>query len=148
MKEVNKKNYTFIKIGLILVVTSLILFYIDNSHTKKEVSITKDNNTNTETKKLDMEAIINNFNEFVIINNNSSIYKKEYNKYIASGISNGEIELTLDTNYTITDEYYKIANSDYYIFYQDTKKIDNITQLDKNLTNYQNRMYNVHPIVV
>lgn len=121
-----KKNILIILLFLVLLFLVLLLGFILVNNNKKEKELQDYQN------KLDM--IRNSYNKYVNVTN-ANIYILEKDKYVNKGVINN-IDIELDdidiTNYQ--EEYFKLNNVDYYVNYQDIKKIDKI---DTN-TRYKN----------
>lgn len=105
----------------------------------------------TEKKKLEAEQqlqiqkeeellanIKGRYNKTVKTNKEADIYILNNNEYIKSGKIGNAIELTLDDieNITTENKYFKISNMDYYIFYEDVEKIDNLSSKDSRYRKY------------
>lgn len=81
--------------------------------------------------------IISKYNTYVKAVNDTKLYKLKNDKYIEIGSVSKDTEIVLQKkeikNYE--DVYFKLANLDYYIKYNDVEKIENIT-IDNRYTNY------------
>ena len=132
-----KKKNILIIIALIL---TLVLGYLI-------VSVIIDNNKrNKELQEYQnkLNTIRTSYNNYINIKS-ADIYTLEDNKYIKKGTINN-IDTTLEdidiTNYQ--EEYFKLKNIDYYIYYKDITKIDNIEINDR----YKNYIvYNENVII-
>ena len=123
-----KKKNILIIIALIL---TLVLGYLI-------VSVIIDNNKrNKELQEYQnkLNAIRSSYNNYINIKS-ADIYTLEDNKYIKKGTINN-IDTSLEdidiTNYQ--EEYFKLKNIDYYIYYKDITKIDNI-EINNRYKNY------------
>ena len=123
-----KKKNILIIIALIL---TLVLGYLI-------VSVIIDNNKrNKELQEYQnkLNAIRSSYNNYINIKS-ADIYALEDNKYIKRGTINN-IDTTLEdidiTNYQ--EEYFKLKNIDYYIYYKDITKIDNV-EINNRYKNY------------
>ena len=132
-----KKKNILIIIALIL---TLVLGYLI-------VSVIIDNNKrNKELQEYQnkLNAIRSSYNNYINIKS-ADIYTLEDNKYIKKGTINN-IDTTLGdidiTNYQ--EEYFKLKNIDYYIYYKDITKIDNI-EINNRYKNYI--VYNENVII-
>ena len=123
-----KKKNILIIIALILtlVLGCLIVSFInDNNKHNKELQ-------EYQNKLNDIKSSYSNY----ININSATIYSLEGNNYIKKGTINN-INTTLEdidiTNYQ--EEYFKLKNIDYYIYYKDITKIDNI-EINNRYKNY------------
>lgn len=125
IKKANKKNLISFFIITLVVLVLVSLYAVININEKNN------NRQQTPTKV----NVADYYNEYVITNKNSSIYKKEESKFIEIGKINQKIELKLDG---YTNEYFKISNLDeeYYIKYTDVDKIDSLSELNKRYEKY------------
>lgn len=128
MKKNKKKLLIVIILSLLLVsiVIGLIIYkkYDDN----KKIELNKE--------KL-YQDIVSHYNKYVITNKDSDIYVLSNNEYISSGLISKNQELTLeDIDLSYNDEYLKIEDFDYYIYYKDIDKIDNLSSIDNRYKNY------------
>lgn len=104
------KKLAIVCISIIIICITLVIVLPND---KKN----EDENIKKEEKK--EEVIIDykvNYNQFVKVNKDSSIYDESKKK--VGNISNGTI-IELDSEYEIVDEYYKIKDTNYYINYLD-----------------------------
>lgn len=78
------------------------------------------------------------YNKIVETNKETDLYDFVDGEYIKSGKIGNAVELTLEDidNITIENKYFKISNIDYYIFYEDIKKIDTLSEKDSRYKNY------------
>lgn len=117
---------------LILGVSSLLLgaayqnkVEVENKNKLDKEAALREN----ETKKKIKEA----FYENVAISRETNLYKLENKKYIKSGKVFKSVIFNLEDNDNL-DGYYKIKNSDYYLYYTDFVKTTNIN--DNRYSNY------------
>ena len=139
MKKYNQKKMflTKKKIIIILLIILFILITILLSENRgKERIIAKQKIIPITKNKL--EKIQENYSDYVILKNRSNLYEKEKNTYQKVATIKGKIELSLDPDYIIEDEYFKIKDSNYYIKYTDITKIDNLSQLSGEYKTYSN----------
>lgn len=125
----NKKKYFIggILLFLLLCIGIGIVIYkkMDND---KKIELNKE--------KL-YQDIVSHYNKYVITNKDSDIYVFSNNEYVSSGKIGKNQELTLDEiNLSYEDEYLKINDFDYYIYYKDIDKIDNLSNIDNRYKNY------------
>lgn len=122
-KKENKKKTTKKKgkiIGVSIVVILLILIIITTLlvlYTKKEV-----------------KNIKTSYNQYITIKKNANIYDKN-NKVLGKIYKNTELELVKLNKITTKNKNFQVKDTNYYIYYKDTKKIKNINK-DKQNNNY------------
>lgn len=122
-KKENKKKTTKKKgkiIGVSIVVILLILIIITTLlvlYTKKEV-----------------KNIKTNYNQYIKIKKDTNIYDKN-NKVLGKIYKNTELELVKLNKITTKNKNFQVKDTNYYIYYKDTKKIKNINK-DKKNNNY------------
>ena len=122
-KKENKKKTTKKKgkiIGVSIVVILLILIIITTLlvlYTKKEV-----------------KNIKTSYNQYIKIKKDTNIYDKN-NKVLGKIYKNTELELVKLNKITTKNKNFQIKDTNYYIYYKDTKKIKNINK-DKQNNNY------------
>ena len=93
-RRLNKKNFTkFLIVVLFIVVVIFVVALLSNTNTKKYYS------------------------EYVLANKNTSLYDSK-NKSIGTVYKNSYLELDKYNN----KKYFKIKNSNYYVYYKDIKK--------------------------
>lgn len=93
-------------------------------------------NLEKEEKQLVTE-IKNSYNNLVKVTKDKTIYKKQNNKYIKTGVvaNNTIIELNKPTIKTSDDIYFNIKDTNYYIDYMNIKKVKE-KNIDNSLDNY------------
>ncbi len=71
-----------------------------------------------------LEQIKNNYNEFVVSKDSINLYKLQDGKYEIIGQISKDINIHLDLleNLSLENKYFKLANSDYYVYFQDVIK--------------------------
>lgn len=122
-KKENKKKTTKKKgkiIGVSIVVILLILIIITTLlvlYTKKEV-----------------KNIKTSYNQYIKIKKDTNIYDKN-NKVLGKIYKNTELELVKLNKITTKNKNFQVKDTNYYIYYKDTKKIKNINK-DKKNNNY------------
>lgn len=132
-KRIKKQNKKIFKITLAILLLSiliLLLLYGYKIHQNKQLK---------ERSEQKQTEILKHYNEYVITNKETDIYKLENNKYIKSGKVGINQELTLEEkNVTYKDEYLKITSFDeeYYIFYKDIDIIDNLSETNLRYKKY------------
>lgn len=100
-----------------------------------------DSNDNKDEKiveKLDLDMVKNSYSDYVEINDGSSLYIKEEDKYQKINTIHGKIQLSLDSNYEVIDEYFKVLNSDYYVKYNEVIGIEGLTPKSGEYRYYKN----------
>ena len=127
---------TIIIISLLLLGVSLILIggaYQNKLEVERKDKLAKEKALlENETKKKIKEA----YHENVAISKETNLYKLENKKYIKSGKVFKDVIFNLENNDNL-DGYYKIKNSDYYLYYNDFVETTNI-----NDNRYSNYIYN------
>ena len=78
--------------------------------------------------EIDLNKVKNQYHDFVKLKDGSSLYTKDGKKYKKASIVHGNVELSLDVNYQIVDEYFKILNSDFYVNYNDIIGLEALTE--------------------
>ncbi len=80
-------------------------------------------------KQLKIEDINNHYEEYVIINKDTKIYQKENNEYIEFGKVKESMTFMLEEleKKEEPEEYFKLKNETYYLYYQDVIPQDDIT---------------------
>lgn len=122
-KKENKQKTTKKKgkiIGVSIVVILLILIIITTLlvlYTKKEI-----------------KNIKTSYNQYIKIKKDTNIYDKN-NKVLGKIYNNTELELVKLNKITTKNKNFQIKDTNYYIYYKDTKKIKNINN-DKQNNNY------------
>ena len=117
-----KKGRVAIALLLLFLVIGLVIFgvmYFRNGKESKGV-LKKE-------KTVNLEEVKQYFSEYILVGDHAKIYLKNDNKYEVMAIVNGNMELQLDANYEIVDEYYKILGVDGYVYYQDISKIEGLS---------------------
>lgn len=119
-KKENKQKTTKKKgkiIGVSIVVILLILIIITTLlvlYTKKEI-----------------KNIKTSYNQYITIKKDTNIYDKN-NKVLGKIYKNTELELVKLNKITTKNKNFQIKDTNYYIYYKDTKKIKNINNDKKN----------------
>lgn len=122
-KKENKQKTTKKKgkiIGVSIVVILLILIIITTLlvlYTKKEI-----------------KNIKTSYNQYIKIKKDTNIYDKN-NKVLGKIYKNTELELVKLNKITTKNKNFQVKDTNYYIYYKDTKKIKNINK-DKKNNNY------------
>lgn len=116
------------KKGLIISIIILVLFIllgfvlINNYITNKKIK---------EEKEL-VQNIESHYNEYVITNKETKLYKKENDKYIENGKINKSIKLNLaDLKISTDTKYFYINELDSYIYFEDLEKIEEYKKSDR-----------------
>lgn len=116
-RKITKKKGKIIGISIIIILLILILITIlITLYTKEEVKRIKEN-----------------YNQYIKIKKNTNIYDRN-NKIIGKIYKNTELELTKLNKITTKNKNFQVKDSNYYIYYKDTKKIKNISkdEINKN----------------
>lgn len=122
------------KISVKIIITLLcvligfsVIFFGKNLLNNKSSNKKNDVKTN----KIDITA---NYNEYVLVNDNTDIYNKKLKKI---GTISKDTKVLLDDKKEIKDNYYKLKNADIYIKYDSVKKSDPFTY-DNEYKTYKN----------
>lgn len=108
---------------LVIIISFLVLFFILKEEHPDERVLKKEINYS------------DYYSNFVVTNKQAILYKKMENHYVESGsISSGnELSLiSMDNGYFQID----LLNQQYYVYYQDVNKIDNLSDKDERYKNY------------
>ena len=117
-KKTTKKKGKIIGVGIVvillilIIITTLLVLY-----TKKEV-----------------KNIKTSYNQYIKIKKDTNIYDKN-NKVLGKIYKNTELELVKLNKITTKNKNFQVKDTNYYIYYKDTKKIKNINK-DKQNNNY------------
>ncbi len=139
MKKYNQKKMFLTKkkiIIILLIILFILIILLLSENRGKERIIAKQKIIPITKNKL--EKIQENYSDYVILKNKSNLYEKEKNTYQKVATIKGTVELSLDPNYIVEDEYFKIKDSNYYIKYTDITKIDNLSPLSGEYKTYSN----------
>ena len=131
--QIKKKKLIIFILTFVLLILVVILLKDDTEKekviaSKKIIPVTRNN----------LEKIKENYADNIILKEGSSLYLKDKNIYKKIATVHGKAELSLDPEYTIEDEYFKIKDSNYYIKSIDTKKIDTLSPLSGEYKTYKN----------
>lgn len=138
MKKMKKRRRRYRK-RIILISTFIIIILVGvTAIILMNVNIHNTQSTNKIANKIDISKVKKQYSDYVKAKDNSILYKLEDNKYKEVATIHGNIELSLDKNYNIKDEYYKLLNSDYYIKYTEIDKIDGLSSLTGEYKSYKN----------
>lgn len=101
-------------------------------------NVEEDNDTEKVVEKLDLEDVKEEYHDFVKVMDGVSLYVKEEEGVKAIATVHGEIEISLDSNFEVVDEYFKLLDSDYYVKYNEITKIDGLTAKSGEYKYYRN----------
>lgn len=136
------KKMNVVYLILLVIILSVILVIVNDNR------INNDKNSQIIEKKISLEEIKTYYSDYVKITNGSIIYIRDGDNYVEFSTIGGEIEVSLDKNYEVIDEYFKILNSGYYIKYDSFYKIDNLSNLNNEYKSYKNYiLYNENVIL-
>lgn len=76
--------------------------------------------------QLDIGKIKENFSQYVELKDGEHLYQKVGEKYQAVNTLRGKTSIALDSNYPITDEYFKLEANDYYVKYNTIQKLEQL----------------------
>lgn len=102
--------------------------------------------TSIENKNKLTNSILEHYNDYVITNKETHLYKKENDNYIESGTIGDDEELSLpdqDINYNSTYLKTTTFDDDYYVYYEDIDKIDTLSESMDRYRNYVVFNYNI-----
>ena len=139
MKKYNQKKMFLTKkkiIIILLIILFILIILLINEKRGKERIITKQKIIPITRNKASKTQ--ENYSDYVILKNRSNLYEKEKNTYQKVATVHGKAELSLDPEYIIENEYFKIKDSNYYIKSIDTKKIDTLSPLSGEYKTYKN----------
>lgn len=127
-----KKRIIFILLTILIIMVTLIIgfnFFNQNQPKEEHSTIPKEEDILIDIKK--------NYNTTVSITNDTNIYKQVNNEFIKSGFvyKNSIINLEYIETLDKTNEYFKLANSSYYIHYKDVSPNKKV-EYDKQYKNY------------
>lgn len=119
-KRKMKKSVIFIVIALILVIGGLVGGIVYKNYRDDKLAKEKAQRKAAEEKEI-LDTMKANYSNYVIIDKASKLYKLDNDKYIEIGevSSNTTLELEEIKNITLDNQYFKLANSNYYISYKD-----------------------------
>ena len=125
---------------ILLIVVSLIIYLkIKEDNRRKHLLEIEEKKQQEISKQEELKNdILNHYNKSVITNNIIDIYKLENNKYIKSGaIGKDQILELKEIEVTYKDKYLPLSTFDnYYVYYEDISKIDDIEENDLRYKNY------------
>lgn len=133
MKKSNKR--IVIVILIMLLCLFMFILYWMNTKDKEDVKEVIDNRPIV---KLDLEEVKNAYSEYARLRDGASIMIKDGDKYTINIRVHGNIDVSLDNEYEIVDEYFKLVNSDYYVKYSDIEKIEGLGNIEGEYKNYHN----------
>lgn len=113
---------------IVLLIVGACSYFVYQDYIKEQSRIKEIEKKKKEEEKL-LKDIQKHYNEFVLVNNDSKLYKLEEEKYIEVGTVSKDTYLLLEQKgeVNLTDTYFKLLNLDYYISYSDvtpTKKLE------------------------
>ena len=123
----NKKtrNKVIIIICILVLLLVAILGYLKYKDDKYKELLQKQEMMALKQKKEQEAKLLNtiktNYHEYVKITQDTKLYKMAQQEYVEAGQVNKGTDLVLERreNLTIDDQYFKLANLDYYVFYKD-----------------------------
>ena len=128
----NLKKYIVAIFSIIIILVIIAILYNFNKESSPIAKKEKVEN------KLDLTEVKANYNNYVKVQDKSNLYQKKDNKYEKVSTINGSIEISLDPNYEITDEYFKLLNNDYYVKYNEVQTIESLTPKSEEYKYYKN----------
>ena len=142
-KRVNRNKITKKKVIAIILFSTIISFllfiYVDPEDKIFSDDVMSHKHANALTVKKDDSVMAReNFSQYVKTKDGAKLFVKNNDKVEEVVNVVGSVELQLDSNYEIIDQYYKLLDSDYYISYQMIEKIDELSSLSQEYKYYQN----------
>lgn len=125
-KKKNKKKIIMIIITIILLIGSgIVSFFIYQNYKEEQARIVAIEKRKKEEAEL-LEDIKDHYNEFVLVNKDTKLYKLEDKKYneIGSITKDTYLQLEQKGEVLLSDKYFKLSNLDYYILYSDVTPTD------------------------
>ena len=139
-RKIRIKRVILLSITVVLIVACLI-FYLkikEDNRRKHLLKIEEEKQQEIMKQEELTNDILNHYNKYVITNDIIDIYKLEGSQYIKSGsigksqtIELKELEVTYNDLYLPLETF-----DDYYVYYKDISKIDNIEEYDLRYKNY------------
>lgn len=118
-----KKGIIILLVFLLASVISISIYLVIDSNNKKELK---------EKQELLFKEISNHYNEFVVTNKETNLYKKENDKYIEAGKINKDIFITLEKiDIDYSTEYFLVKDLNLYIKYEDVNKSEEYIKDDR-----------------
>ncbi len=147
-KIVKKRKKIIIVLSLVLIISGLagVFIYKKYDDEKKE-KIRLENIRKEEARTLN--TIKENYNNYVVSKANSKLYELEENDYKEIGKIEDGVKLELENidELTLDNKYFKLKNSNYYVYYNDVEKIEgfNIDDYYKNYVVFDNDVVTKNP---
>lgn len=129
------KNFKKYIVAIFSIIIILVIIAILYNFNKEPSPIAKKEKVEN---KLDLTEVKANYNNYVKVQDKANLYEKKDNKYEKVSTINGSIEISLDPNYEITDEYFKLLNNDYYVKYNEVQTIESLTPKSEEYKYYKN----------
>lgn len=128
-----------IKVLLLIIAVLIVLSILFGLYLKYKNIITVEQQKQEENKNIAID-IERHYNQYVKTNKLSTLYIRLGNLYIPNGKIQSDEYLLLESKNTInySDEYFKISNlgKDYFIYYKDVDKTDNLAKYSDRYKNY------------
>ena len=135
MKKVLKKNrkkvIILFAILILLLLAFFMVWYFGNDNSSKLIVEKKE-------EKIDLNVVKGYYHDYVTVLDGSSLYELVDGEYKIVSTLYGNVELQLDSTYEINDEYFKIKDNDWYIFYDKVQKIDSLSPVQGQYKSYKN----------
>lgn len=135
-KKKSKKRLIIILCILILIIVGGIGGGLYYQNYKAEQARIAQEKKEKEEKEL-LEDIANHYSEYVTTNKDAKLYKLENKKYTEIGQVSKDSYITLEQKgeFSINEQYFKILNLDYYVFYKDITPNEE-QEIDDDYKNY------------
>lgn len=132
----NKKKKLNIILLIIILLILITIFFLSSYILKNKKEVETNDQLIAET--FNLKKVKSHYSDYVRLQDATVIYIKSAGKYTQVSTVYGNIEVSLDKNYEIVDEYFKLLNSDYYIKYNSGEKIEDLTKLTGEYKYYKN----------
>ena len=120
----------FLRMSAILFVIAILFLFVF-SYYKRQIE------NKLRKEQLLIHDIKNHYHTSVITKKDCFLYRLESNHYQKIGKVSKEVELSLyHRNLDSSEEYFKIKDTDYYIYYEDVEKISSVKKLNSRFQNY------------
>ena len=114
-----KKVVIIISVVIVVLLSTILIFAVKKYKSDKL----------KEEQTILVQKISSHYNDFVITNKETQLYKKEDNNYIKAGKINKDVSLTLnETQINHDTKYFHVKDFDLYIKYEDVKTVESITK--------------------
>ena len=123
---------------ILVVLTTVLCILIGLLYDNTEKKEKKERIIKAEEKLKTLDTAKNSYSDYVNLLDGTYLYKKTDNLYEVDSVVHGKIEVTLDPNYKITNEYLKLKDIELYVNYKNIEKIEKLTELKNEYKYYKN----------